>query len=210
MGTEPSETLDGFRRILSLPRFYRFAQLAVGAERFRRTLVTEILQVREGERIIDIGCGTADILEHLDGVDYVGFDHSKAYIESAAERFSGKGRFVAGTAGSIELGSITQRSLAMSIGVLHHLDDNEAIAALRLAASLLDSNGRFISVDPTFAQGQHPIGRFLASRDRGRHVRTPEQTRTLVERVFDTCKVSVRHDLLHVPYSHVLVAAESE
>ena len=97
----------------------------------------------------------------------------------------------------------------MSIGVLHHLDDDEVLAALQTAKTVLASDGRFVSVDPTFADGQHPIGRFLASRDRGQHVRTPNETEALVTQVFNDVSVRTRHDLLRVPYSHVLVEART-
>lgn len=203
----PAERLTGLRAVLSLPAAYRLAQNLIGAESFRRALIHDILGVEQGERIIDIGCGTADILEHLPPVDYVGFDHSTDYVDAARKRFGPRGRFIAGTSDSHELAEVGARTLAMAIGVLHHLDDRQVREALALARDKLAPGGRFVSIDPTLTSGQHPIGRFLAKRDRGRHVRSPEETATLVSEIFPTVAVRVRHDLLRVPYSHVISTA---
>ena len=206
---QPSEITSGFRRVFSVPQIYRFAQRAVGADKIRNILVNDILRIEPGLRIVDIGCGPANILAYLPDVDYVGFDHSQSYIEAAQNRFRDRGRFINMTAGNVSLDSFSPQDLAMSIGVLHHLDDDEVLAALQTAKTVLACDGRFVSVDPTFVDDQHPIGRFLASRDRGQHVRTPNETEALVTQVFNDVSVRTRHDLLRVPYSHVLVEART-
>lgn len=207
MSDQPSEVVTGIRRIFSVPSVYSFAQRAVGADKLRNALVNDILRIEPGLKIVDIGCGPADILEHLPEVDYVGFDHSESYIDSARTRFGDRGRFINMAAGDVDLDEFAPCDLAMSVGVLHHLDDDEVLDALQTAKAVLGAEGRFVSVDPTFAEGQHPVGRFLASRDRGQHVRTPAETEALVTQVFNDVTVQARHDLLRIPYSHVLVAA---
>lgn len=207
VSNRPSEVVTGLRRIFSVPAVYRLAQRAIGAEKLRRRLVDEVLGIRVGMRILDLGCGPADILTHFPDVDYVGFDHSENYIESARARFGDRGQFFNLSAADVNATDFAPRDLAISIGVLHHLNTEEAIAAIETARAVLGDNGRFVSVDPTFATGQHPIGRLLAKRDRGQFIRTPDETRALVSRVFDDVTIEVRHDMLHVPYSHVLVEA---
>ncbi len=203
----PSERVTGLRAVFSLPAAYRFAQKLIGADSFRRVVIDDILAVSPEERILDIGCGTADILEQLPPVDYVGFDHSDDYLAAARRRFGNRGRFITGTAAADLLDDVSERDLAMAVGVLHHLNDDEVRSALTVAERALRPGGRFVSIDPTFAPGQHRIGRWLASRDRGQHVRTPEATRRLVTEVLPDATVTVRHDLLRVPYSHVICQA---
>jgi len=181
------------------------AQNAIGATRFREVLIRDVLAVERGERVLDIGCGPADILADLPEVDYVGVDHSERYIADAKLRFNSAGTFLVATADQSSLPTISPRSLAIAVGVLHHLNDDEATSALNLAYSALEPGGRMITADPTFAVGQHFIGRALARRDRGRFVRTPDETLTIAQRVFPSATISVRHDLLRVPYSHVIV-----
>jgi len=204
---KPSEVVTGIRRIFSVPTVYRFAQWLVGADRFRKVLIEDFLQVETGMKLVDIGCGPADILKYLPDVDYVGLDHSRSYVDSAIARFGSRGQFIQITAGEIDLIQFAPRDLAISIGVLHHLNDGEALEMLKMAKAVLGENGRFVSVDPTIAVGQHPIGRFLASRDRGQHVRAPNSIEALVKQVFGKVTVHTRHNLLRIPYSHVLVEA---
>jgi len=168
----------------------------------------EILRPQPNDRIIDIGCGTADILNRLPDLDYVGFDHSQRYIDDARLRHAGRGHFQRVDAGQF-VPSSPDRTVAMAIGVLHHLDDNTAAEVFGLASASLAPGGRFVSIDPTIVEGQHPIARFLASQDRGQNVRTPEQMSDLLQPHFDRVSVSVRHDLLRVPYSHVVTEARA-
>ena len=206
--TSPStaQVTTGIRSVLSLASVYRFAQRAIGAEAFRETLAAEVLNVSEGDRILDVGCGTADILDHLPEVDYLGFDSSDRYVDAARERFGDRGSFVTAAPTDVD-DTFGDRTLVTAIGVLHHLDDETAHEALELAAKALRPGGRFVSVDPTLTDGQHAVARFLIERDRGQFVRTPEQMRLLVSDHFDDMSMEVRHDMLRTPYTHLIVRA---
>lgn len=204
---QPAEIITGIRRIFSVPALYRAAQSAIGADHFRTVLVDEILRLSPNDRVLDIGCGTADILDHLPEADYIGYDHSADYIADAKRRYGNRGTFIVAGASGDRLELDDHRSVAFCIGVLHHLDDEQVVEALTMAREALVDGGRFVSIDPTFTDGQHPVGRFLASRDRGQHVRSPHATSQLVESVFRNVSVTVRHDLLRVPYSHVIAEA---
>lgn len=209
MSEQPSEVLTGARRVFSAPSIYRFAQRAIGAEQLRGRLVTDLFQINQGDRILDLGCGPADILPYLPEVEYIGFDHSASYIAAAKRRFGDGGTFVHAGTTDFDIDSVAPCDVAMMLGVLHHLDDEQAADALRTAAAALGPDGRFVSIDPTFTDGQHPVSRFLASRDRGRHVRTPQATVALVAKAFDRVAEFTSHDLLRVPYSHVRIEARN-
>ena len=201
-----AQVTTGVRSVLSLASVYRLAQRAIGAEAFRETLAAEILHVGDGDRILDIGCGTADTLEHLPQVDYLGFDSSDRYVEAARQRFGDRGRFVTAVPNEVD-DAFGDRTIVTAIGVLHHLDDDTAHEALELATKALRPGGSFISVDPTLTDDQHRIARFLIQRDRGQFVRTPEQMQHLVCDHFDDVSMDVRHDMLRTPYTHLIVRA---
>ena len=103
----------------------------------------------------------------------------------------------------------TSVDLALTMGVLHHLDDRLVDQALELAATLIGRTGRFIAFDPGRVPGQPRIARALINRDRGQHVRTVEATESLVRRHFSTVDIDVQHDFLAVPYTHLVVQASN-
>src|SRR5215217_1780021 len=79
------------------------------------------LRPQEGARILDIGCGTAKILNHLPRVEYIGFDPNPAYIEWARNTFGNRGTFHAGRFTAESIGLVGQVDVALVLAVLHHL-----------------------------------------------------------------------------------------
>lgn len=205
--SSPQDT-SGIRSVLSLAPVYRLAQSLIGADRFRRVIADDVLALADGDRMLDLGCGTADILEYLPDIDYLGFDPSDRYVDAAVARFGHRGTFVT-SLDSIPEDVLADRTIVTAIGVFHHMDDDTVHESLDLATRALRPGGRFISVDPTFTDDQHRVARALISRDRGQHVRTPAETEALIAEHFASHDVSVRHDLLRTPYTHVIVQAST-
>ena len=73
--------------ILKWPAGYRLLRGIVGGDALWRTYLDEYVKPMPGEKVLDIGCGPADVLRHLPPVDYTGLDRSEEYIHSAAARF---------------------------------------------------------------------------------------------------------------------------
>ena len=69
----------------------------------------------------------------------------------------------------------------------------------------LRSQTGLITMDPVLVDGQSPVARFLALRDRGENVRTIDGYLALAATSFETVEPTVRHDMLRVPYSHALL-----
>lgn len=203
----PGETTSGVRSVLSLARVYRLAQRAVGATRFREVIATQLAGLAPGERVLDVGCGTADILDHLPrGVVYVGYDTNPRYIESARRRFGTRAEFYDAIERIPDLAKTFD--LVMAIGVLHHLSDSAVRELARAAHGALRDGGRFLTIDPTLVPGQSRIARLMIRNDRGRHVRSPDALARLLDAAFPGVHTTVRHDLLRVPYSHVIARSE--
>jgi SAM-dependent methyltransferase len=156
--------------------------------------------------VVDIGCGTADIADYLDFASYTGFDPNPPYVEQAAQRLSERATvFVAGV-GDPTLAARLPKSadVVLMMGVLHHLDDDLVNASLQLASALIGSEGRFVAFDPGIVDGQPRIAKALIARDRGQHVRTVESTGALLRAHFTDVTVTVHHDFLSVPYTHLV------
>ena len=203
-----SQITSGFRSILSLPKSYSLLQRLVGAERSRRILCDAYIQAAPGERVLDIGCGTADILDHLPAVDYSGFDLNPRYVAYAERRFGARGVFRCEDVGKAALGDQGGFDLVLALAILHHLDDGEVIRLFELARGAMKPGGRLVTFDSCYVEGQSHVARFFIDRDRGRNTRTEAGYRALAERVFPSVESHVRHDLLNIPYTHIILKCQ--
>lgn len=199
---QESEINTGFRSLLTHPRIYDLFQNLMGARSGRRDFSDNFIRGCAGNRILDVGCGTAQILSYLPpDVEYWGYDVSPSYIAFAAEKNGARGRFTCAQLTESELSHLPQFDIVIASGLLHHLDDATARAFLELAARALRKAGRLVTIDPCLAPGQSLLARFLVSRDRGQHVRTEQSYRKIVEPVFRTVDGTLRHRLW-IPYTH--------
>lgn len=198
--------LVNLRSILGIPLVYRLFTTLVGGSRSRRRFVDEFIAPKGGEKILDIGCGPADILAFLpENVTYVGFDASQEYIDEARRRYGTRGQF---TCGLVTEQTLPERDfdVVLALGVLHHLDDAEADALFRLATGALRPGGRLITLDGVYVAGQSPFARYFISKDRGQHVRELAAYRDLAASTFGQVNCEVTHDLISpLPYSHLIM-----
>ena len=198
-----TQITTGIRSVLSHPMVYSALQTLMGAHAVRSALIGAV-RPKPGMDILDIGCGPADILEYLPNTNYWGFDISAPYIEQARSRFGNRGNFQCKVLTNSDLQQLPKIDVVLAIGVLHHLDDDTAHSLLELAHRALKGGGRLITLDPCFEVGQHPIARFLISRDRGQNVRNKDEYAQLASGVFTDCRVEVRHKT-GIPYTHCIM-----
>lgn len=191
----------GIRSILGYPGVYDLFQTLMGANRARREFVSQHIRPVEGMRLLDIGCGTARILDYLPPLTYHGFDLSQEYIDKALARYPERGIFRCATVEEATLQNEPSYDLVLAVGVLHHLDDEAVLNLLRLAKSALKDGARLVTIDPCFYKAQNPIARFLVSKDRGQNVRFSSKYRKLGCNVFEQVTGEVRHRSW-IPYTH--------
>jgi len=199
------ERTSGIWQLLSIPRIYGFLQQTLARRDTRREIAERYIRARPGDTVLDVGCGPGAILPYLPPVTYVGIDSSARYIASASSRYGQRGRFVQMDASAITARSFGTFDLVLVLGLLHHLDDRAAQALLRTLRTVLREKGRVVTVDGAFTSDQGLIERLLLHADRGRHVRDIDRYRSLAMEVFPTVVVHVRHDLLRLPYTHLIM-----
>lgn len=209
-GAPVDQVLTGVRRLLSDPRIYDALQSSLGVDRARKYVCDDIIAANDGDVVLDVGCGTAEILRHLPpGCRYFGFDLSEAYIAAATRRYQGRQNcsFQCADLAAVAADDLPPCHHAIAYGVLHHLSDDVATRVFAGVYERLAPGGHMIAVDPVFVPGQAFIARQLIQRDRGQHVRTPEAYADLVPAQYSAKSVTVRHDLLRVPYSLAITVA---
>ncbi len=207
-----SQVTHGVRAVLSNPKVYDFFQWMMGAKQARSIVSSGYIKSRSGDYVLDIGCGTAEIRWILSNVEYFGIDPNPDYIYAAKNRFRTLPgcTFLCATIDEVVLAALPKFDIVLATSVLHHLSDEEVVRLAKLAKAALKENGRLVTLDPCYVEGQSPIARFLISRDRGQHVRDAEGYRTLLSYAFDSIATDVRHDFLRFPYTHLVMECVSK
>lgn len=193
------------RRILGASLSYRLLQSIVGHEKAAPRIV-ELLAIKSGDRVLDIGCGSATILQYLPpSIDYHGFDVSENYVAAARARFGARGNFAVQAVTPEAADRLGRFDVVTALGVLHHLTDAEANTLFTVANKVLRPGGRVVTCDGAFVAGQNRLARLLLRLDRGRYVRTPEEYIAIARQNFPGATARVLHDLLFIPYTHCIV-----
>lgn len=202
-----AQITSGVRAVLSSPLVYDTFQRLMGGHVGRTDFARTMVRATAGTRVLDIGCGTGELLDYLPaGVVYDGWDISADYIAAARARFGPRGTFTSGLLTAETVAAVPPYDVVIASGVLHHLDDDDVRRFAALARQAVRGGGRVVTIDPVIAPGQHPLARFLIDRDRGQHVRTAEQYAALVRDTFDAVTGVVRHRRW-VPYTHWMMEA---
>jgi SAM-dependent methyltransferase len=196
---------DPLHRFLRSPLLYVGLQRILGADRLRRICLDEFLRLREGERVLDIGCGPGYILNYMPRVDYVGFDTEPRYIEYAKEHFPDRGQFFCEHFAQEHVAKLEPFDAIMLFGVIHHLDDVVAENLLGLLAKCLVPNGRIVTLDPCLAPGQSRIARFVAEADRGRFVREEPAYRRLGAEEFVEVEANLVSNVCRIPSTELIM-----
>ena len=202
-----SQITHGVRAILSHPFVYSTLQSLMGAHSSRKSFVGNYVKPFPRMRILDIGCGPADILAYLPQVSYSGFDISQDYIDQARKRFGPLGEFHCKHLSVEDLESLPPFDVVLALGLIHHLEDHEAIGVMQLALRALKPGGRLLTIDPCWDPSQNPVARLLIRGDRGQNVRDKAGYEALAKAVFEAPRVEVRHRVW-IPYTHCFMECQ--
>ncbi len=200
---------SGLERCLEVPFLYNLFQDVIGGNALRRKFIQSHVRAKAGDKVIDIGCGPAQILPWLPDVDYLGLDINRAYIASAKRTHAGKGTFVVGDTKSFWDDSRFRNSdIVIGLGILHHLSDDDAAHCIRFAHHALKQGGRFVSLDACWVPNQGFLSRYIMSKDRGQNVRTEHGYRRLAGKVFKNVDSWVDTKPMRIPYVTVVLECQ--
>jgi SAM-dependent methyltransferase len=186
--------------LLDITRAYQLFTYLIGGYDLRRVWVAKHVRPWRGARVLDIGCGPADMLEMLPGIDYTGFDPSEAYIQHARKRWGARGSFLHKDLRDVSDGDFLDYDLVIAFGILHHLPDELVEVFFKVAYRALKKGGRLVTLDGCYREGQGSIERFLLRHDRGEFVRNEKQYLALAEKHFPTVIRSFNCSKLRIPY----------
>jgi cyclopropane fatty-acyl-phospholipid synthase-like methyltransferase len=195
--------LQSIRSFLAVPGIYKLWGDIVGGPACTKALVDEYIRPEGGTRILDIGCGPGTLVPYLPQSGYLGFDLSSEYIDVARKCFP-QARFVCERVSKFSV-SHESFDIVVALGIIHHLDDAESTQLFQIAYDALKPGGKLVTVDGVFTDNQSTAARWLLARDRGEHVRIEQEYVKIASTLFKNVNTSVRHDLLRIPYTHLIM-----
>jgi len=166
-------------RLVANPALYDYVQRLAGRDRIARRITPWLAGV--SGRVLDVGGGTGQLRRLMRGeVDYVCIDLEMPKLLQLKQRSARTPAFVADGA-ALPFRSATMDTVLL-FAVLHHLSDSAARAVCAEILRVLAPGGILIVLDAVLSQ--RLSGRLLWAVDRGRHPRTNDDVRRLLEESF--------------------------
>lgn len=166
--------------LLQSPRLYTNIRgiLTFGV---RTKPLKEALQLKKGDKILDLACGTGDYSVIFDDFDhdYLGIDINEKYINDARKKFKNTKR-VFKVQDILELDiNGAKFDKALYIGILHHLSDEENLIILNKLKHL----SKKVYVLDWSPGGFNFITNILSKLDRGKFIRNVKKQEELLMKV---------------------------
>ena len=180
--------------------WYNFIQQFFGSKQMWIAFTKEHLPNDMPLRILDLGCGTAEVLKYLPPqTDYCGIDSHLPYIQSCQTKYATRGTFHHADWDDFE--ATEAFDCVLLLGLLHHLDDSSARAVIQKGLDALVSGGFVISLDGCRPDSCSRFEEFFYKSDRGKFVRTVHQYAHLYP---SAPEFFVHRDWLRIPYQYLV------
>lgn len=151
------------------------------------------LELAEGERLLDVGCGTGFFARLARG-PYVGFDTTQASLAFGRRHYApARHAFLAMSATHLGL---ADRSIdrAVIVNVAHHLTDDVLDGLLRDLRRVVTKRVLLVDLDP---DSGNPLEDWFMHRDRGAFLRSRATLRALAARHWTIEAEALFHNTLH-------------
>ena len=84
-----SQKNKGVYNLLSNSFFYSLVQRVMSATSFREKIIKKYI-TKNNVKVLDVGCGPAEILDVLPKIQYYGIDINPIYINSAKRKYESR------------------------------------------------------------------------------------------------------------------------
>ena len=204
----PNEKSGMVYDLLDLPFVYKSVQFLLRKLNTNSRMFDEFFIFDENALVLDCGCGPCHYRKYIKSKKYIGLDMNKKHIEIAKQKYPNDKFIVQDLSKFIDT-KIENFDVVLMIGILHHLPDRVCSQIFENIYSSLSHNGVIYSIDPVYINNQRVVAKYLASRDKGNHVRNPDSYKNLVGSKFKI-ESSVISNLLRVPYDHFFMKIKKD
>lgn len=172
-------------RFLAIPWVYDVLRpLAVGG--IDIGALARFCDIRETDRVFDLGCGTASLLGYLTCASYLGADLDGAALARAARLARGEARFIHGDGWDQALRD-HRPDVVLMMGLVHHLSDAGVRSIVDRLLRHQETPPRIVTMDISFYRGRW-LNNAFSRLDRGAYVREPEA----YDALFRHCGLEIR------------------
>ncbi|WP_407151420.1 class I SAM-dependent methyltransferase [Bradyrhizobium sp. ORS 86] len=204
-----AQRISGLYQLVRVPLIYKGLMFALGADNAIKRYVNEVLEPAPGMKMLDVGCGPANILAYLPALDYTGIDLNEKHVDYARAFYGNRGRFIVGNAAN-DLGQDEHSFDLINVSaLLHHLSDSEAITMFASLKRLLKPNGRIVTFDNVWLPQQRVTVKLINKLDSGLNIRWLGGYLELLNGLDFDVQTRVFHDLLRIPYDHIVMIARN-
>ena len=195
-----SQRINQIYNFINSPLVYRIIQYIMSGTSFRNSIIKKNIK-KSNLKILDIGCGPAQILEQIPRCDYYGYDIDQRSIQYAKKKYRKKNyHFYCKKFNKTEIKKLPKFDFVIFFGILHHLSNKEADKMLTLCKRTMKKNSKLLTEDPILLEKQNIIAKFLIEKDRGINVRQKKEYINLLKKHFKKIKNKVTHQFF-IPYT---------
>ena len=194
-----SQKNKGVYSLLSNTFFYSLVQRVMSGTSFRKKIVKKYI-TKHNVKVLDIGCGPAEILDTLPKIKYYGFDINPIYINSAKKKYENKGKFFCKKFTNKNTKYLPKFDHVLLLGILHHLSDKEINTLMPNIKKVLKKKGNIITLDNIFIHKQNFIAKFLIQMDKGENVRSRKGYLNILKNHFKKINSKIYHQKF-IPYT---------
>ncbi len=191
---QPRQTLAGrlIHRAVENSAFFFYARTHFYWGTMRR--VRAALDLRPGERLLDVGCGSGMGAGLTKGT-YVGMDNEMKYLRFARHRLRNRPTHSFVKMSAFQLGFFDVAfDKAVMLAVAHHLEDEVLDRFLEQLTRVVRKKMVILDFAP---DRDNAVSAWLLSHDRGEHIRQRPDLRRILERHYEVEREEVFFNLEH-------------
>ncbi len=193
------------KRFLDIPKIFIFYQNLVGDKKYKKYITKNFLKIKDGDSILDLGCGPASLIPFLPGnIKYVGIDKSIEYINYASNKYKNH-KFICSNSFDLKEGLENKFDIIISDALFMSLSNEEAHKTLSLITSLLKEDGTFFFMDGCYVENGAKIANWFLSKERGKNTRSENEYKNLLSKYFKNIEIKTNSKLYNIPHTKIMI-----
>lgn len=190
--------------ILNWNFFYNLYQSLIGSDIYLNDYVTNYLKPRNGDSVLEFGCGTGNIyaLFKEKDVKYTGIDYNSDYISYSKKKYPRQTFICSDVTAPVDFDC--EFDIVICEAMMSALPDDKVLKMFETIKACSNEKTRIILSDMNYRKSASKLERFLMEHERNEYVRTREDYIGLISKCFKIEKISVIEKPYRIPYQKII------